>query len=376
MTMHFLRGKIERIMLERDGASPALSSPLEWVLYASSLAYQGAVRLRVRLYHKNVLKQKGLPCKVLSIGNITVGGTGKTPMVEYVANLLQRLGLKVAVISRGYGGNAHRFGGIVSDGTTTFMGRQASGDEPQLLASKLKGIPLLVGRDRYRAGIEAIARFGVSVLVLDDGFQHLALKRDLNLLLVDSTRPFGNGHCIPRGPLREPVDQIKRASALILTRWQGVRYGEAQGAILDTHAPGRPIFRCTHVAERLFVAGEEKAIALATLEGKRLFAFSGIARNDSFRETVASLGGDIVDFIEFSDHHRYAPRHMKSIWERAADHKADSIITTEKDLVNLGADIPSTPKLLVLGIGISFGKDEEAFASYLKSKMMPGPHGG
>ena len=376
MTLGFLRRQIEPMMTEGDGLSPAFSSSFEWMLHASSQVYQLAARLRVHLYDKDVLKQKSLPCKVLSIGNITVGGTGKTPMVQYVASLLQRLGLKVAVISRGYGGNAQGSGGIVSDGRTTLMGTQASGDEPQLLSSRLKGIPLLVGKDRYRAGKQAISRFGASVLILDDGFQHLALKRDLNLLLLDSTRPFGNGHCIPRGPLREPVDQIKRASALVLTRWAEDSHWNAQRSILETHAPGRPIFRCMHVAEKLFVAGEEKAIVLATLEGKRLFAFSGIARNESFRETVSSLGGDIVDFLEFSDHHRYSHHDIKSIWKRAKDRGVDSIITTEKDLVNLGTDIPSMPRLLVLGISISFGADAEAFASYLKTKMMPGPHVG
>jgi tetraacyldisaccharide 4'-kinase len=366
MTLGFLRRKIERMMTQGDEASPAFASPFEWMLHASSQVYQLAVRVRVYLYDKDVLEQKSLPCKVLSIGNITVGGAGKTPMVQYVADLLKGFGLKVAVISRGYGGNAQRSGGIVSDGRTTLMGTQASGDEPQLLASKLKGIPLLVGSDR----------FGASVLVLDDGFQHLALKRDLNLLLLDSTRPFGNGYCIPRGPLREPVDQIKRASALVLTRWAEDMHWNAQRSILETHAPGRPIFRCMHVAETLFVAGQEKPIALATLEGKRLFAFSGIARNESFRETVSALGGDIVDFLEFSDHHRYALHDIQSIWKRATDHRVDSIITTEKDLVNLGTDIPSMPKLLVLGIGISFGEDAEAFASYLETKMMGGRHMG
>jgi tetraacyldisaccharide 4'-kinase len=256
---------------------------------------------------------------------------------------------------------------------TTLIGPQASGDEPQLLASKLKGIPLLVGKDRYRAGKEAISRFGASVLVLDDGFQHLALKRDLDLLLIDSTRPFGNGYCIPRGLLREPVSQIKRASAFVLTRWAGDSHLDGQRSVFEAHAPGRPVFRCRHVPETLLVAGQEKPIDLATLKGQRLFAFSGIARNESFRETVSGLGGKIVGFLEFSDHHRYARRDIESIWKRATDHMVDSIITTEKDLVNMDTDMPSTPQLLVLGINISFGDDTEAFTSYLKTKMMAGP---
>jgi len=376
MTMGFLRRKTERLMIQGDAASPAFSSAFEWMLFTCSQVYRLGVRLRVCLYDRKLLKQNSLPCKVLSIGNITVGGTGKTPMVSYVANLLRGLGLKVAVISRGYGGHAQRSGGIVSDGMTTLMGPQASGDEPQLLASKLKGIPLLIGKDRHRAGKEAMSRFGASVLVLDDGFQHLALKRDLDLLLIDSTRPFGNGHCVPRGPLREPVSQIKRASAFVLTRWTGDSHLDGQRSILEVHAPGRPVFRCRHVPETLFVAGQEKPIDLATLKGQRLFAFSGIARNESFRETVSGLGGNIVGFLEFSDHHRYARRDIEFIWKRATDHMVDSIITTEKDFVNMGTEIPSTPRLLVLGIGISFGDDAEAFASYLKTKIMGNPHIG
>jgi tetraacyldisaccharide 4'-kinase len=376
MTMGFLRRKTERLMIHGDAASPAFSSAFEWMLFRCSQVYQLAVKLRVCLYDREVLSQNSLPCKVLSIGNITVGGTGKTPMVSYVANLLKGFGLKVAVISRGYGGHAQRLGGIVSDGMTTLIGPEASGDEPQLLASKLKGIPLLVGKDRYRAGKEAISRFGANVLVLDDGFQHLALKRDLDLLLMDSTRPFGNGHCIPRGLLREPVSQIKRASAFVLTRWAGDSHLDGQRSILEAHAPGRPVFRCRHVPEALFVAGQKQPIDLNTLKGQRLFAFSGIAQNESFRDTVSGLGGNIVGFLEFSDHHRYVRRDIEFIWKGATAHRIDSVITTEKDLVNMGTNMPSTLPLLVLGIGISFGDDTEAFTTYLKTKMMAGPHAG
>jgi tetraacyldisaccharide 4'-kinase len=370
VTIPFLRRKIEGVMTEGDEASPAFSSSLAWMLYACSQVYRLAVRVRVHLYDHGFFHRKSLPCKVVSIGNITAGGTGKTPMVCYVANLLSGLGLRVAVISRGYGGNAQRVGGVVSDGKTTLMGPEASGDEPQLLASRLKGSPLLVGKDRYRAGRQAISMFGVSALVLDDGFQHLALKRDLDLLLIDSTRPFGNGHCLPRGPLREPVSEIRRASAFVLTRWKGDTHWKRQRDVLAAHAPGRPIFKCMHVPDTLFVARQKEPIPLASLERQRLFAFSGIARNETFRETVSSLGGDIVDFLEFSDHHRYTHSDVAAIWKSAADKRVDNIITTEKDLVNMGTDTPSVPPLLVLGIRISFGDDAEAFADFLKTTIM------
>jgi tetraacyldisaccharide 4'-kinase len=364
-----IRSALQRVMTQRDVATPAFSSPFEWVLYACSQVYQLAARVRIRLYEKGILEQKSLPCKVVSIGNITVGGTGKTPMVHYVASLLKGFGMEVAVISRGYGGHAQRSGGIVSNGKITLMGPQASGDEPQLLASKLKGIPLLVGKDRYGAGRRAISRFGASVLVLDDAFQHLPLKRDLDLLLLDSTRPFGNGYCIPRGTLREPVEQIKRASSFILTRWPGDNNLTPERSIIEAHAQGRPIFRCMHVPETLFVPGRKNFLDLASLKGQNLFAFSGIARNECFHEIIAKLEGCLSGFLEFPDHYRYAHDDLGLIWKRARDLKVDNIITTEKDYVNIWTDMPSTPQLLVLAVSISFGDDTQAFASYLRNEI-------
>jgi tetraacyldisaccharide 4'-kinase len=370
MGLYMIRNAIERVMTQRDVPDPPFSSALEWVLYLLSKIYTTAVTVRIRLYEKGVLRSKRLPCKVISIGNIAVGGTGKTPTVHYVANLLKDLGLNVAVISRGYGGYSQRSGGIVSNGKTTLMGPLASGDEPQLLASKLKGIPLLVGKDRYRAGREAIRRFGASVVVLDDAFQHLPLKRDLDLLLLDSTWPFGNGYCIPRGTLREPAEQIKRANAFVLTRWAENGYFTRERSMIEAHAQGRPIFRCVHVPQTLLVAGQKKALDLSCLKGRRLFAFSGIARNECFRETVAELEGCVAGFLEFPDHHRYAHDDLGLIWKRASELNVDSIITTEKDYVNIFADVPSTPQLLVLVICISFRDDAEAFRNYLKSQVV------
>jgi tetraacyldisaccharide 4'-kinase len=302
---------------------------------------------------------------VVSIGNITVGGTGKTPMVYHVATLLKNLGLAVAVISRGYGGHAERLGGIVSDGSQIIMGLEASGDEPQLLAQKLEGVPVLIGKDKHRAGRLAIESFGASVLVLDDGFQHLALKRDLNLLLLDSARPFGNGYLVPRGTLREPVDQIERATAFVFTRWRGTNPFTFEDTVYKARFQGRPIFKCMHLPERLYAAGQTTPFDLAYLKGRRVLAFSGIARNEYFRETLVALEGSLAGFLEFGDHHRYSPRDLGGIWKRAKALKVDNLITTEKDYVNMLSEIPATPELLVLGIGISFGKERESFESYI-----------
>ncbi|MBW2020364.1 MAG: tetraacyldisaccharide 4'-kinase [Deltaproteobacteria bacterium] len=361
-----IRNAIEGVMTKGDMADPPFSSSLQWVLYACSKIYRIGVKLRINLYEKGVFRSKRLPCKVISIGNITVGGTGKTPMVYHVAKLLNGLDLEVAVISRGYGGDAQRSGGIVSNGKRIIMGPRASGDEPQLLASKLPGIPILVGRDRYQAGRRAISTFGSSVLVLDDAFQHLSLKRDLDLLLLDSMRPFGNGHCIPRGTLREPMEQLKRADAFILTRYQEGGPLSQTVSVIESLAQGRPIFKCRHVPERLFMAGHKELLDLLSLKGRRLLAFSGIARNDDFRATISGLDGWIAGSLEFPDHHSYSDDDLRSIWEKARDLNVDNIITTEKDYFNICSEIPLTPRLLVLAIGISFGDDAERFDSYIK----------
>lgn len=361
------RQRAEQIMTRGDPGDRAFSSPFEWLLYAASKIYESVVRLRIDLYARDILKQKRLPCKVLSVGNLTAGGTGKTPMACYVAEFLKGLNRKVAVISRGYGGSAQGPGGIVSDGRATLMSVEESGDEPQLLSSKLKGIPLVVGKDRYQSGMRAIGRFGAGILVMDDGFQHLGLSRDLNLLLLDSRRPFGNGYCLPRGVLREPADGINRAHALILTRWT-----ETEGALCRRHlialrAQGRPVFRCRHEPDGLFCATGGEVIDVRTIRGKRLFLFSGIARNDSFHESVARLGGEILGVMAFEDHHRYTEKDLRRIWCAAKRLRAEKVVTTEKDSVNISDEMPSSPELWVLRVAISFGEDTAAFHDYLKS---------
>jgi tetraacyldisaccharide 4'-kinase len=287
-------------------------------------------------------------------------------MTDYLARFLQEQGEGVAVISRGYGGSAQRRGGVVSDGKVTLMDARLSGDEPQVLSSRLQGIPVLVGKDRYRAGMRAMRHFGPTAVVLDDGFQHLPLERDLNLLLLDGRRPFGNGHCLPRGVLRERSDQTKRADAFILTRWTDDDNADRWWSVLSDMAQGRPMFRCSHAPDSLFVPGHREPLNLDVIKGKRLFLFSGIARNDSFSETMSSLEGQIAGTAAFEDHHRYTDREIRLIWNEAKRLKAEYLVTTEKDYVNILGEIPPTPQLLILRVSISFGGDKELFEAYIK----------
>ena len=198
--------------------------------------------LRARLYEKGVLPSKTLPCRVVSIGNLISGGTGKTPMTILVARMIRDMGYRVVVLSRGYRGRMEKTGGVVSDGRTIFKGPDDAGDEPYLMARILTGIPVVVGQRRYEAGMMAVKRFKPDVIVLDDAFQHLRLKRDLNLVLLDSRSPFGNGHMLPRGLLREPLSALRRAHAVVYTRSEQA----LTAPIRDRLRRHQPIFYTTH----------------------------------------------------------------------------------------------------------------------------------
>ena len=220
--MKSLKANIERLKNRISSAAgsnvPSSLLSLETALLVLSLAYGVVIRIRARLYAAGVLPSKALLCRVISVGNIIAGGTGKTPMTIFVAQLLRDKGQRVVVLSRGYRGSMEASGGIVSDGERIFKGPDEAGDEPYLMARVLKGIPVVVGKRRYEAGMMAIARFQPDVIVLDDAFQHLRLKRDLDLVLLDCRSPWGNGYLLPRGLLREPLSALRRAHAIIFTR--------------------------------------------------------------------------------------------------------------------------------------------------------------
>jgi tetraacyldisaccharide 4'-kinase len=364
-----VRRKIEKVMNQEDGNGSAFPSPLKSALGACSFVYQLAATLRMHLYGEGILKRERLPCKVISVGNITVGGTGKTPVTLYIADLLKRMGLKVAVISRGYGGRAEKRGGIVSDGETVKMKPDEAGDEPYLMALKLKGVPVVVGRDRVRTGRLALRMFGSDVLLLDDGFQHVRLKRDIDLLLLDAANPFGNGHLLPRGILREPLSQLGRADAFVLTQsGTGTTSPEAL-SYFQRIAAGRPIFGGARIPDQLVGNGDGETYPLDFLKDRKLLAFSGIARNESFREMLARLGGNIVEFLSFPDHYCYSDEDLRSIAGLGDSQGAEFLITTEKDYVRIRESQKKLFNLLVLKMVISFGADTGGIEEYIRRSL-------
>jgi len=372
-----LRRKVENIISDRDH-----DFLLSRILGFISTLYGGILDLRGRGYRRGILKSRRLSCRVISVGNITAGGTGKTPMTIYLARALQRSGYRVAVVSRGYGGRAQKTGGIVSDPEQIRMGPETAGDEPFMMAQTLRKTPVLVGGDRYRSGITALKAFQPDIILLDDGFQHLKLKRDLDLVLLDCRRPVGNGRVLPRGPLREPVKALKRADAFVLTRCRDTTPGRKD---VPPYLPsGKPIFRSMH---RPYVYGVYKTGQTGKagsfgkaesenmvnsesdpdrlLRGRRVFAFSGIADHHSFLHTVREFGGTLVGDLEFSDHHPYSALDLNRIARSARETGAEWIITTEKDFVRLPENTRWPLNLAVIGIAISFGEAEDAFLRFV-----------
>jgi tetraacyldisaccharide 4'-kinase len=374
-----IKKKIENIMTGEGGRSFSL---IEFLLFILSFFYGGLVKFRLAAYQGGMIKPKSLPCIVISIGNITAGGTGKTPMALYMAKLVKRLGYEVVVISRGYKGGLEKTGGIVSNGKTVLIGPEKAGDEPFLLAGRLKNIPVMIGKDRFEAGIQAVRKFKPDVIVLDDAFQHLKLKRDIDLVLLDSKSPFGNLYLLPRGILREPLSVLLRADAFIMTRSGRASETEMEKsfAALKEFIQAKPVFKTSHLPY-IYVVKKGKNIPFESiskssflydfdfLKDRRVFAFAGIARNDDFLHTVKSFKCDIKDFLGFEDHHQYSGNDLEKILRLAEKANVEFLITTEKDYARIAHRIKWPVNLLVAGVEISFENDVKAFNDFVKERL-------
>ncbi|MBI4496134.1 MAG: tetraacyldisaccharide 4'-kinase [Deltaproteobacteria bacterium] len=332
-----------------------------------SFLYGRAASARVGFYRRGRWKIHSLPCQVVSVGNITLGGTGKTPMVILLAGMLGERGRRVAVLSRGYGGRFAGSCGLVSDGSRLWMDAFQAGDEPRLLAERLPGVPVIVGRERWLSGKLAVERFGAEVVLLDDGFQHLSLKRDLDLVLLDSAFLLGNGWVFPRGVLRERTGELCRADAFILTK-----AGRSDNNLRKNQPwpSGKPIFRTDYQADKIRVRGEEAGLRPQALRGRRILAFAGLAQPDSFFRLLSELGAQVVEAVIFPDHHRYTPRDMAALQRRAGRQKAEALVTTEKDLVRLGERRSESPSVWALAVRHVFPEDDRRrFEDFLFSRL-------
>ncbi len=325
--------------------------------------------------------RKRLPHKVISIGNITAGGTGKTPAAIALAREAMSRGYQPIILTRGYKGKAEG-PCFVTTGAGPLLSVSEAGDEPFLMAEKLRGVPVVKGGDRYEAGMYALGKLAhgekdrpavldeksgsAIIFILDDGFQHFRLARDKDIVLVDAMNPYGNGRLLPLGLLREPVESLGRADIIILTKFrraasdEGTKQDELIREIRRCN-PRAKLFLARHVPACLrLVSGEKRPFSLA--EGKKLFGFCALGNPDSFRATVECMGGDLVGFKTFRDHHMYEKADIDDIRDNAERSGAEWIVTTEKDIIKLrNNSLPGN--LLVIEVDFSVEGDyyEEVF---------------
>lgn len=291
------------------------------------MAYSGLGRVRVLLYRWRFFSSEGADVPIISVGNLSVGGTGKTPMVDYLIRFGLSQNKRVAVISRGYGGQKGQGVRVVSNGQGPLLGPEQCGDEPYLLARRSPQALVLVSPRRIEGVRRAVKELGADLILLDDGFQHLSVRRDFDIVLLDSRRPFGNGNVLPGGLLRESKAALQRADLFVLTRCEK---DEKPTLPVD-----RPVLHCRHLLgdEVIELYGEK--LALTLLKGKRGVAFAGIAEPERFFQALRDRGLELALTIPFVDHCAYDSAELLKL--ETACHEADYLITTEKDGVKLSA---------------------------------------
>ncbi|MBR6021492.1 MAG: tetraacyldisaccharide 4'-kinase [Kiritimatiellae bacterium] len=365
-----------------DRLKGAWPSTLRFLLKGLSRVYRWVMDVRLACYEHRICRSAVLGCQVISIGNLTVGGTGKTPVVEVFARALQREGRRVAILSRGYK-KAELSAGkkwkniltfhpperepprVVSDGRRLLLDSEQGGDEPYMLASNLPEVCVVVGKDRVESGRHAIRRLGCDTLILDDGFQYLKLQHRIDIVLVDRNNPFDNGYVLPRGLLRESEKHLRRASFIFITKSKGDGSPELRERIRELN-PTAEIAECRHTPRELRDVFGDARQPLEFLKGKRVAAVSGIAAPRGFEESLERLGATLCGRRHFPDHHRYRQQEILDVINEAAERGADLIVTTEKDAVRFPRverrDIP----VYFLRIEIELLSGEEDFNGLIK----------
>lgn len=321
---------------------------LRVMLKGVSLLYSLVMRLRALLFLSGILSSRSLPAPVISVGNLVLGGTGKTPVTIYIAGYLLRKGLKVAVLTRGYGGRLEGEVAVVSDGGRRLLSVADAGDEPSLMAETLPGLIVVMGSDRYRAGCLAMEQFKPDIFILDDGFQHLRVRRDLDILLMDAKKPFGSGSVFPAGTLREPVSAANRADLLILTRCN-----EADGAVADL-LPLKPLAKANHALSGVKKSLSGELLPFSLLSGKLGAAFAGIADPMSFFDSLEEKGLKLGATLSFPDHCDYGEQETAALARLMKTSRADYLITTAKDAVKIGGLINDSAPFYIATLEIEF----------------------
>jgi tetraacyldisaccharide 4'-kinase len=349
-------------------------------LHAMSLLFGTIVIIRLWLYKHRIFRPHTLGCQVISVGNLTVGGTGKTPIVETFARALQKRGRKVAILSRGYKSERPPFmerlwrkitqeqeldpPRVVSDGQNLLLDQAQSGDEPFLLANNLRDVVVIVDKNRVKSGKYAISKYGCDTLLLDDGFQYLSLQHRLDIVLVDRTNPFGNRRMLPRGVLREPIRNIKRAGYIFITKSTGDGAPVLRKQLRELN-PTAEISECRHCARHLqdVYTGERKPLNF--LKDLPVAAISGIAQPKGFEDELVRLGARVVYHKRYADHHRYSQQEIIDLINKGHERGGRIILTTEKDAVRFPMIDRRDLPIYFLRVEIELLSGEESFNEWV-----------
>lgn len=362
---------------ESDGFFMTL---LMGIFYIFSLVYEQLVNMKLLCYKTGILGKEKLNCYVISLGNITVGGTGKTPTAQRLARDIRDMGYKVVILNRGYRSKWHGEVGIVSDGKNLHMDAAEAGDEAYMLAKHLPNVPVLIGAERAVTGKYAIEHFGAEVAILDDGYQHWQLIRDMDILLVDAVNVFGNGHLLPRGTLRESMSHISRADVCLITKVDQAEAGAGE-YIRDTvhkynkdakivesiHQP-----RCFIPLAEWFIDLASEGVSVESISGKQIMAVSAIGNPASFEQTLRDLGAEIMESIRYPDHHEYTVKEMRDVLQQADALGAESIVITEKDAVKIPAEFAKSNwniPIFVICVEVKFQAGAAEFQEELRRRL-------
>lgn len=368
-----------RLIHDEDVQGP-FNQLIIFVLYLASLIYKGLVNLRLLGYELGFSGKERLKCFVISLGNITVGGTGKTPTAQRLAKEIRDMGYRVVILNRGYRAKFYGEVGIVSDGKNLNMDPAEAGDEAYMLAKHLPNVPVLIGARRAVTGQYAIENFGAEVVILDDGYQHWQVIRDLDILLVDAVSVFGNGHLLPRGTLRESMSHISRADVCLMTKVDQAREGSREliRKTVRKYNPTAQIVESIHQPRCLIPLAEWSTnlsgtgISVDTISGRRVMAVSAIGNPASFERTLRDLGAEIISSLRYPDHHDYTVIEMEDILRQADSFAAEMIIVTEKDAVKIPDEVAREQwniPIFVISVEVTFQVGAEEFVKLLRQRL-------
>lgn len=329
---------------------------LKLFLFLLSLFYGLLIRIILFCYKSNILKTTHLDCKVISVGNITLGGTGKTPLVELIAQFLVNKGLKIAILTRGY---------------KKAQAKGKKSDEATMLSAKLPAVPILVGRNRIENAKKAIKDYQVDLILLDDGFQHWRLHRDLDIVTIDATNPFGNRNMLPRGILREPLSSLKRADMFLTTK---ADFGQVNldkiESLINLINPKAVVAQSTHSPIFLYRIDNNRVLDASLIRDRNICLLASIGDPATFEAMISKQGFNPLLKFYFVDHYQYKESDLKKVIDSCRERKINTIITTEKDvprLKPLKLDFLNGFSILALRIGIKFTRNEKIFFERLLS---------